>query len=414
MLAECQSSVPKVEFVFLVGNEILLSTLGEHLTERGVTSESLEIEYFEKQTSPTFHDSIQQEDLISSVKRFQNYVLTGCYDGTLQIWTAENSRRLVSKELEDRVKCVEWLSVEDGIKATFVSGGFDQNAQLWVWDMKLNEVRCAAVCRGHSETVMTIAAQSSPYQRTAETILFATGSWDGTVKLWSASPEATDLSVETGGIKHKPKSKDKIPTRIPQMTLAGHREVVTRVCWLPSAPPTPGELSGNASKSPNQLASVSWDHTLRVWDCQVGNGVEVRCIVSSHALHDADAAVLGVLTASSDNRVRIFDLRAQEALAVVGFQGHTGWLTSVAWAPHRSDQFVTGSIDRSVRLWDTRNTRASLYDLIGHTDIVTDVDWSPALRDRVETSICDGHIDARHYILSSSGDGTVKIYNYVE
>ncbi|KAG5453730.1 Ribosome biogenesis protein WDR12 [Clonorchis sinensis] len=407
LLEETQACLPKTEFVFLINGEYLNGSIGEHLSERQIVSELLEVEYCEKQRAPSFFGEIKQDDLISSVKRKGDLVLTGSYDGTVQLWTVENPKPIFSLELDEKVKCVEWLTLDEN-QATFVTGGFDQTAQLWVHDRKSNEVTCVAVCRGHSETVMTAAALF--LDSNSEPCVFATGSWDGTIKLWSASPKATDLSEETGGIAHTRKSTSKTPTRIPRLTLAGHRETITRVCWLPTVPT---DEKSSAPSNP-KLISASWDHTLRVWDCQVGQpqhqntgGSEVRCIVSSHAINDADATLQGILTASSDNRVRMYDLRAREALALIGFPGHTAWLTTIAWAPHRDNHFVTGSIDRSVRLWDTRNPKASLYDLMGHTDMVTDVDWAAPLI-RHQTS------DRRHYILSSSADGTVKIYNYPE
>ncbi|VDP89796.1 unnamed protein product [Echinostoma caproni] len=188
--------------------------------------------------------------------------------------------------MDDKVKAVEWIDFDlDGKgSATFVTGGFDQCAYLWTWDSKSNQVKCVAACRGHSETVMTIASAPSGYK--LSTPVFATGSWDGTIKIWSS-----------------------------------------------------------------------------------------------------------------------------EALAMIGFQGHTAWLTSVAWAPHRDNQFVTGSVDRSVRLWDTRNLRNSLYDLMGHADMVTDVNWAQATKLTSPTPSGD-QCSTKHLILSASADGTVKVYDY--
>ncbi|VEL17127.1 unnamed protein product [Protopolystoma xenopodis] len=106
-------------------------------------------------------------------------------------------------------------------------------------------------------------------------------------------------------------------------------------------------------------------------------------------------------------------------MASIGYRGHTAWLTSCAWAPHRPEQFITGSVDRTVRLWDQRNLQVSLYDLIGHSDMVTAVDWaSPVIAlARAQPHQADHDIEVstpqvKHYILSASADGSAKIYHY--
>ncbi|VDP32418.1 unnamed protein product [Schistosoma margrebowiei] len=231
----------------------------------------------------------------------------------MHIWSLDSKSAILSMELEEKVKCVEWISLDQTKnEAVFVTGGFDQTAQIWHWDLSSNKVNCIAVCRGHSETVMTAASRLSNNSDT-HTTHFATGSWDTTIKIWSAGIEPTDLSEETGGIVHVRKSTSKTPTRIPLFTLAGHRETVTRICWLPSTLTNDSEIKPGG----NQLLSISWDHSLRIWDCEAakGNtGAEVRCILSNHALHDADVNSRGILTASSDNCIRIFDPRAEGKL----------------------------------------------------------------------------------------------------
>jgi WD40 repeat protein/serine/threonine protein kinase len=82
----------------------------------------------------------------------------------------------------------------------------------------------------------------------------------------------------------------------------------------------------------------------------------------------------------------------REPLPAASGANHTNSMTSVA-AAARAPWIVTGSLDRSVRLWslDRRECLAS-YD--GHTDRVLDADISP-----------DGE-----RIVSASGDGTARLW----
>lgn len=79
------------------------------------------------------------------------------------------------------------------------------------------------------------------------------------------------------------------------------------------------------------------------------------------------------------------------------YSGHSRLVFSVAWAPHKDNQFVSGSVDCTAKLWDTRNTRACLYDIQDHAMPVTEVDWTE-----------------KDYIVSASEDRCVKVYKYRE
>lgn len=320
------------------------------------------------------------------------------------MWSVDTTTPIFTLVTKEKVKCVEWINLSDvpNEDSLFLSGGFDQIIRLWAWNRSTMTVDCSAIYRGHKETVMTVATSFRPDDKSRR--LLASGSWDTMIKVWSASPEGTDLVEETGGIAHVKKSDSKINTRIPLLTMSGHREVVTKVFWLREEADCE-----SATPSSSKLISCSWDHTIRIWDCASASASagELRCIVSGSALQDLSAAPQGVLVAASDNKIRIYDLRAKEALAQVGFKGHLSWLTCVSWAPHRTDQFVTGSVDRTVRLWDTRKLTASLYDLMGHTDMVTGVDWAQPFTNG------DSETDSpQHYILSCSADGSAKVYRY--
>lgn len=59
----------KLEFTFLINYEIFTSSLHDHLEEKQIFLEFIEIEYYEKQKPPNFEKEIEQNDLVSCIKR---------------------------------------------------------------------------------------------------------------------------------------------------------------------------------------------------------------------------------------------------------------------------------------------------------------------------------------------------------
>jgi WD40 repeat protein len=74
--------------------------------------------------------------------------------------------------------------------------------------------------------------------------------------------------------------------------------------------------------------------------------------------------------------------------------GHSGWVVSVAYSPD-GKHIVSGSNDKTVRIWDAETGAAVCDPLLGHSGRVDSVAYSP---------------DGKH-IVSGSGDKTVRIWN---
>ena len=80
-----------------------------------------------------------------------------------------------------------------------------------------------------------------------------------------------------------------------------------------------------------------------------------------------------VVSGSDDRTVRLWDIATGALLQTL--EGHSDWVISVAFLPN-GKQVVSGSYDMTVRLWDVA-TGALLQTLKGHSDSVTSVAISP-------------------------------------
>ncbi|CAH2980881.1 unnamed protein product [Chilo suppressalis] len=359
------SSQKSVEFDFLVCGELLCTSLSEHLQEKGAsTEETLEIEYIERFPAPSPQDCLMHDDWVSAVQTNKNWILSGSYDNSIHIWSTKGQHKLAIPGHTSPVKAVAWVSFNED-QGVFVSGSHDQSAMLWVWNVKNNSVDCVVTCRSHEKGVECLAVS-------ADTLRFATGSWDTNISLWSTSPSDEE------NVPAKKRSKpDHGNTRNPLVTLKGHREAVSAVQWLDF----------------NTVISSGWDHLLKLWDCELG-GIKQE-IATNRALLDVDWSPLSnsIITASADRYIRLYDPRSTDSIVKTTFTSHTGWVQSVRWSKTRDTLFLSAGYDGQVKLWETRSPRTPLYDLSGHEDKVLCCDWSnPSL------------------LVSGSCDNTLRIF----
>lgn len=366
LLKESSSTFEKaVDFDFVIHGELLVSSLSEHLHEKSISTEdTLEIEYLERYPSPRPQDCLMHDDWVSAVQANGNWILSGCYDNTIHIWTSKGAHKLAIPGHTSPVKAVSWVSIQNNL-GTFVSGSHDQSAMLWSWDISRNSVECIVTCRGHEKGVECLSVS-------ADALRFATGSWDTNVCLWSTSFD--DEGIIPAKKKFKP---DTGKAREPISTLKGHKEAVSGVVWMDH----------------NTLLSSSWDHLLKLWDCELG--AIKQEIAGNNAFFDVDWSFLNntILTASADRHIRVYDPRSTESIIKTTYTSHTGWVQSVRWSKTKDTLFLSAGYDGHVKLWETRSPRTPLYELTGHEDKVLCCDWSqPSL------------------LISGSCDNTLRIY----
>jgi len=298
-------------------------------------------------------------------------------DGTVRLWEAPSGRLLATlRGLSGGVCCVA-VSTEGRLLA---SGGVDGTVRLWEGPFASLEPgaqlaergaesgdsapepqspgRLLAALEGHSGLVFGVALS-------ADGRLVASGSVDGTVRLWDSS---------TGG---------------PLVTLQAHTGAVWSVALS-----TNGRL----------LASGGLDGMVRLWDPRSGSSAGHR--VSSERLlatmqghsgpvHSVALSADALLLASGggDGTVRLWEVSSERLLATM--QGHSGPVHGVALSAD-ARLLASGGWDGMVSLWEVSSERL-LATLQGQTGGVRSVALT-----------ADGRL-----LASGGQDGTLRLWDVV-
>lgn len=368
LLKESQQLEKEIDFDFLISSQFLRTTLSEHISEKSLSIEQvIDIEYIEKHQPPEPQNCLIHDDWVSAVAVCQKWILTGCYDNTLHIWTSKAKHQLVIPGHTSPIKAVAWVSLNE-TNGKFISASHDQTAIIWDWNIKTNSVDCIHVCKGHERGLEAIGVN---YDKS----LMATGSWDTMLKIWSTSSQD---ETEDGEPNAKKLKADHGKIKVPKRTMKGHKEAISGIVW----------------SDKTELITSSWDHTLKIWDSELG-GIKHE-IMGNKSFFDLDYSELSrtVITASADKHVRLYDPRSTEGAVVKAmFTSHTQWVQTVRWSNVDHHLFLSGAYDNEVKLWDTRSPKAPLFDLSGHEDKVLCCNWSnPKL------------------IVSGGADNTVRIF----
>ena len=235
---------------------------------------------------------------------------------------------------------------EASLRGTVLNESFDipwavtvsLNGQDWAAGSRRGEVRVwreegrllHLAWQAHTDTVRALAF--SPDGRT-----LATGSWDGSIKLWD---------TESGALLWTSWFTDNI-------------ECLT---FAPDG---------------RTLASGGDDATVQLWDAHTGahrqtlsgQGGPVFALAWS-----PDGSLLA--SGGVDRVIRLWELSwAQSEISVRLLAGHTNWVLGLAFAPDGT-KLASGSWDATVRLWDVESL-SLCQTLTGHTERVRAVAWSP-------------------------------------
>ncbi len=252
-------------------------------------------------------------------------VVSASRDGSLRVWDAVTGEMKHHWQVGDHpITCMALAS-----STNYVLTGDDSNTvRLW----NLNEGRQRLVLPSLTMRISSIAISSDG--RSA-----LTGTSDGIVRLWN---------LENGSRVRR---------------FEGHRDEVHTVAF---------------SRDGKRVLSGGRDFTIRLWDTVTGR--QLKCVddwLSGHrkaVITDAIFTKNGqrMLSAGSDHVICLWNVLSGRMMA--RFQGHKGWVYSVAFSPNEQ-RILSGSGDKTVRLWDIGRERESVI-FAGHTARVTSVAFS--------------------------------------
>ncbi|KIJ42176.1 hypothetical protein M422DRAFT_171603 [Sphaerobolus stellatus SS14] len=309
-------------------------------------------------------------------------VVSGSSDKTIRIWNAHTGE-LVSGPFEGHTEWVNSVAFSpDGQRV--VSGSYDKTIRIW--NAHTGEL-VSGPFESHTEGFTSVAF-SPDGQRVVS------GSYNSTVTIWNA---------HTGEIVSGP--------------FEGHTFGTIRI-WnthtgeLVSGPfegHTSGVNSVGFSPDGQRVVSGSGDSTIRIWNTHTGELVSGsfeghRDGISSLVSDSFEGHPYGIssvafspdgkrVSGSANRTIRIWNAYTRE-LVSGPFEGHTYGITSVAFSPD-GQRVVSGSRDYTIRIWNAYTREIVSGPFYGHTDWVTSVDFSP-----------DGQ-----RVVSGSDDYTIRIWN---
>ncbi|MEB3827403.1 HEAT repeat domain-containing protein [Phormidium sp. CCY1219] len=263
------------------------------------------------------------------------------------------------------------------------SGSDDGTVRLW----RTSTGQALKQLTGHTAPIHCLAISPTGEQ-------LATGSADGTVRLWrlpTGTLQAT-LTGHQGWINCLGISPDG------QLLVSGSSDGTVRLWLLPSGDLLQ-TLTGHEgpveclSISPDGqlLATASWDKTVRLWWLPVGAPFKT---LTGHtgSVGCMSFSPIGsqLATGSNDYTVRLWKIPDGEPLSVL--EAHQGAVSCLGFNP-TGDILASGSWDKTVRLWNA-NTGMALHQQGDHSDWIMGVNFSP-----------NGQV-----LVTSSGDRTVRLW----
>lgn len=360
---------------------LLRGQLKKVLLEASWTLErTVRLEYFEVSPEPQLQSTIDHPDWIKAISSNGNTFATGCYDGSVRIFTrgADEPLSLV----QNHSMAVTGISFIQGISKSnrLVSVSSDQTAlalhQKDSSDIFEKTFKMANFGSGISAEPFTCVASS----RRGDFI--AAGSDSGKIAVYSGKREEQDDEISAAVAAEPAKKKSRkvaasAASVVPEVKLrrarfileGAHSSAVTALIF---------DRVDNKTTGIPLLFSASLDGSIRAWDLSEQSFAFILSCdspITSLAHHPTNSKLL--ISGHPDGSIRLWDISeplisSSSLQPSTFFAGnpeimkkrlnnlHKGWITSLAWSPRDENLFVSSGHDGSVHIWDIRSDPSTI------------------------------------------------------
>jgi len=278
------------------------------------------------------------------------YLVTGKTGSIARMWELRTG--VIKQEFRGHEKAVFCMAFSpDGTK--IVTGSADNTLKLW----EVSTGELLKTYKGHREVIFSVQFSENGEQ-------FISASWDGAVRIWDVDHEesvdvlrlenasAYDSKLLKNGLYMLTAMLDKTlkmwerDSKREVREFIGHTDIIHR--------------ANVNSKNTNQLASVSWDGTLRVWNISDGL-LEEKLSTDKSPLYGLAYNESGTRLAfgGADRKITIVNTANWQTEKV--FEGHSGSVTDIEF---NGNFLVSSSDNGEIKIWDLENDKELLSYLI--------------------------------------------------
>ncbi|KAK4684088.1 ribosome biogenesis protein, partial [Tremellales sp. Uapishka_1] len=411
-----------VPFDFVVEGEVLRGSLENWVKRnRGADEEStINVEYIQSLLPPQHVSSFPQEDWVSGLSLSRpGTILVSSYLSHLRVLPNSSSTAstiTLPLPLSLGATCCRWISPNETTSDILLAaGGVDRQTHVFSLG-SLDDPASGKelyTLHGHTGPISSVISSASGRE-------IITSSWDSTINLYvlpDAEPTEHQLPAEPlsylpgQGNKKKRKiesEKEKLPIegltdgdatgtggwrRTPELTMKGHKARVGGLVW--------------DKQNKETIWSGGWDGSVRGWDWESGSGVVVRQGPMDKSILCIDqfssSAVLA--TGSMDRTISLWDTR--DATSLISQTLATGSpIGSLKCHPTSAFTLASTTYSGLVQIWDIRSPKNPLFSVSKANDIREKVTKNgKVLGERLLAGDWDGEL-----LVAGGEDGDVGVW----